>query len=137
MIVLDTNVLSELMKAEPAQPVQDWLGRQVEKLATTVICEAEILAGIAVLPDGRRKRELEAGAERVLSRGFGDAILPLNSEAVRHFADIVARRQRQGRKIKGFDALIAAIARSHGAAVATRDLDDFEGCGVTLHDPWE
>ncbi len=136
MIVLDTNVLSEEMKPVPASEVHRWLLRQnAAELFTTAVNEAEILAGAALLPDGRRKRGLEAAARGVLAL-FSGRILPFDSAAASHYAAIVAVRQRNGRPIDGFDAQIASIARSRGYAVATRDSSGFEETGVAIINPW-
>lgn len=137
MIVLDTNVISELMRPTPSGSVEAWLVRYGrEDFHTTVMCQAEILAGIALLPAGRRHEDLQRRAEWVFAQAFTDKILPFDSEATPHFAQIMATRQRTGRRIAPSDAMIAAIARRHGAAMATRNLRDFEGCGIELHDPW-
>jgi toxin FitB len=136
MIVLDTNVLSEVMKTTPAQAVAEWMLReQRTSLFTTAVSEAEIRFGIAILPDGKRKRDLEAAALRVLEL-FAGRILPFDSSAAREFARIVADRQRLGRPIEDFDAQIAAITLSRGMTLATRNLADFADTGVALNDPW-
>ena len=136
MIILDTNVLSELMRPQPEPLVLDWIVRNgYNGLCTTSISQAEILAGLAVLPIGRRRRELEASAKHVFAQPFLLA-LPFDAHAAPHFAAFLAARQEQGLHVDIPDAMIAAIARSHGAAVATRNVSDFESCGVTLHDPW-
>lgn len=137
VIVLDTNVISELMRPSPSNVVEAWLVRHGrDDFHTTVMCQAEVLAGIALLPVGRRHEDLHRRAEWVFAQAFTDKILSFDSETPPHFAQIVAMRQRAGRRIAPSDAVIAAIARQHGAAIATRNLRDFEGCGVELHDPW-
>ena len=137
MIVLDTSVLSELMKAEPAENVVAWVGAQpTSSLFVTAINQAEILYGIALLPDGRRQSAFAAAAEAVFEEDFGARILAFGSDAAEAYADIAAARRRQGRPISQSDAQIAAIARSTGATLATRNVADFEGCDVTLVDPW-
>lgn len=136
MIVLDTNVLSEAMKPAPAPAVASWMVLQnAGELFTTTVSEAEILLGIAILPDGRRKQELEAAVRRVLGL-FSSRILSFDSAAAQVYARIVAERRRIGRLIGSFDAQIAAIAHSRGMALATRNVPDFDGIGVTLIDPW-
>ena len=136
MIVLDTNVLSEEMKPAPEPAVHGWLARQNPlDLFTTAVTEAEILYGVAIKPDGRRKRNLEAAAQRVLEL-FAGRILPFDSAAAREFAQIVTDRRRAGMPIEDFDAQIAAITRSRGMTLATRDLQDFVGTGVQVVDPW-
>lgn len=137
MIVLDTNVLSEAMKPTPDSAVARWMIRERGRgLFTTAVSEAEIIYGITILPDGRRKRELEVAAQAIFAL-FAGRIFPFDSAAAREFALIVADRRRAGRPIEGFDAQIAAIARSRNMSVATRDIDDFASTGVPLIDPWQ
>ena len=137
MIILDTNVLSELMKSRPAAEVLDWMAAQLAaSLYTTSIAQAEILHGVMLLPAGRRRRALEAAATSMFAEDFGGRILGFGTESAPPYARIASDRRRAGRPISHFDAQIAAIARSTGAAVATRNLTDFDGCGVTLVDPW-
>ena len=137
MIVLDTNVLSEEMKPLPEPAVHDWLSRQNPlDLFTTAVTEAEIVYGVTILPDGKRKREFDAAAQRILAL-FAGRILPFDSTAARAFALIVADRRQAGRPIEGFDAQIAAITRSRGMTLATRDVQDFAGTGVQVVDPWQ
>ena len=136
MIVLDTNVLSEEMKPAPNAAVHQWLlGHRASDLFTTAVTEAEIRLGIAILPDGKRKRDLETAALRVLEL-FAGRILPFDSAAAQDFARIVADRQRLGRPFQDFDAQIAAITLSRGMTLATRNSTDFAGTGVALIDPW-
>ena len=136
MIVLDTNVLSEEMKLAPNATVHQWfLGHSASDLFTTAVTEAEIRLGIAILPDGKRKRDLETAALRVLELFVG-RILPFDSAAAQDFARIVADRQRLGRPFQDFDAQIAAITLSRGMTLATRSTTDFAGTGVALIDPW-
>ena len=134
MIILDTNVLSEMMRPVPASSVQDWLGVVTDELRTMAVSEAEILAGLAQMPEGRRRHELETGAARVFSIAFTGSIRPFDSEAARHYAEVMVICRRLGRPTEPVDAMIAAIARANGAPIATRK--HFEGCGVALHDPW-
>src|SRR5215470_14170241 len=109
MIVVDTNVLSEEMKPVPAASVLAWFrGQSAEDLFTTAVCQAEILAGVAMLPDGRRKRELETVARDVFEL-FAGRILPFDSAAAAAYAEIVATRRQIGRPINDFDAQIAAV----------------------------
>ena len=138
MIVLDTNVLSELMRANPAPGVVRWIGAQpAASLFTTSITQAEILHGVMSLPAGRRRSTLEGAAEAMFREEFAGRVLPFGADAAPHYARIAAERQRAGRPISHFDAQIAAIARSAGASVATRNVADFELCGVKVIDPWE
>lgn len=134
MIILDTNVVSEAMRGPNASPrVIGWLSGQ-SGLVTTVITRAEIMAGIALLPEGRRRdmlRDAAASAFDMLG-----ACLPLTSGAADHYAAIVCGRRAVGRPIGSMAALIAAIAREAGATLATRDTDDFDGLGITLVNPF-
>ena len=135
MIVLDTNVLSELLSGSQANPrVITWVQSLDEQPVTTVINRAEILAGLALMPAGRRQRELADAAERAFAAL--PACLPMTAECADAYADIVATRRTAGRPIGGMDALIAAIARVTRAKIATRDTDGFDGLGLTVIDPW-
>jgi len=98
---------------------------------------AEILYGIELLPRGKRQEILRAGAERLFQVVFADRILTFDARAAREFTLIASSRRKQGRPMSEFDAQIAAIARAHGTALATRDTDDFEGCGLQLINPWK
>jgi predicted nucleic acid-binding protein len=136
MIIIDTNVLSEEMKPVPAASVLAWFRQQsAVDLFTTAVCQAEILLGVAMLPNGRRKFDLEAVARSVLGLFVG-RILPFDSAAAATYAEIVAARQKVGRPINDFDAQIAAIARSRDMALATRNGSDFEGIGLHIINPW-
>ena len=138
MIVLDTNVLSELIKSEPSLRVVEWCNSHPEgELYLTSITQAEILVGIELLPKGRRRAAIEQAAEATFSEDFEERILPFDSDAAREFAGIVGARRRRGRPISQADAQIAAIARACGAAVATRNTGDFEHCGLKVVNPWE
>jgi toxin FitB len=137
VIVLDTNVISELMRPEPHPAVLGWVARQPRVLLyTTYISQAEILYGIAALPEGRRRAALTAAAAAMFAEDFANRILSFEGTAAARYADIVVARRRAGNPIEGFDALIAATALGAGASVATRDTAGFAGCGLTLIDPW-
>jgi predicted nucleic acid-binding protein len=137
VIVLDTNVVSELMKPRPSQAVDLWLGRHFEMdLFTTVITQVEIFIGIEIAGKGRRRDELISLAVPMFDEDFADRVLSFDRDAAREMARILAHRRSIGRPIGLMDAQIAAIARSHGAQVATRDTADFEHCGVPVVDPW-
>ena len=137
MIVLDTNVLSELMRAEPDARVLAWVAAQPRALLrTTHINQAEILYGIAALPEGRRRAALAVAAEAIFAEDFAGRILPFGAAATARYADIVLARRRAGNPIDGFDALIAATALAADASVATRDTGGFAGCGLSLINPW-
>jgi predicted nucleic acid-binding protein len=137
MMILDTNVVSELMRPTPAPVVLAWLSRQPgSDLYTTAITAAEVRYGIARLPDGTRKRDLSRAAGEVFA-AFPDQVLPFDDAAAVAYADLVARRERMGTPIDGFDGQIAAICCSHGASLATRNVSDFDATGVTIADPWQ
>jgi predicted nucleic acid-binding protein len=137
MILLDTNVISEAMRPAPRERVMEWMASQPSsQLFTTAISEAEILSGLAMLPAGKRRAALEEVARRMFAQHFMDRILPFDRGAAQTFAVIMAARRKQGRPIGPFDAQIAAIARAHGAALATRDVADFNDCGIEVIDPW-
>ena len=138
MIVLDTNVLSELMRPAPADIIVGWVTAQpLTSLYTTSITQAEILHGIMLLPSGRRRNALETAAEAMFGEDFRGRVLPFGSNEARPYARIAAERRRAGRPISNFDAQIAAIARSAGAAIATRNVADYDACGVEVINPWD
>jgi len=137
VIILDTNVLSEASRPDPSIKVLDWMRSEpLAALFTTTITEAELLFGIALLPPGRRRRLLESVVAGILEEDFSGRILPFDSAAAREFAQIAADRRRAGRPVSDADTRIAAIARSRGALLATRNVSDFAGSGVTVIDPW-
>lgn len=137
MIVLDTNVLSEFMKAQADPAVENWLRKfDYHDLYTTSINEAEILGGLALMPAGRRRSDLESAARQMFVEDLSGHILSFGHADALNYAEIMANRQGLGRRIQPLDAMIAAVARTHVAAVATRDIADFEHCGVELLDPW-
>ena len=137
MLVLDTNVLSEIMKASPSPRVMEWWSQQQSaELFITTVTVAEILYGIEILPRGKRRDSLRAEAEVAFTQDFAGRLLPFDEAAARQFPAIAAGRRAEGRPIAGLDAQIAAIARSRNAVLATRNTADFEGCGVRLVNPW-
>ena len=137
MIVLDTNVLSEEIRPLPDAAVHRWIQQQpAGGLFTTAICHAEILLGVALLPDGRRKVDLAGAAQHIFAL-FAGRVPPFDSAAAEAYSSIVSHRRQLGRPINDFDAQIAAIARSRGFAVATRNVADFQDAGVALIDPWK
>jgi hypothetical protein len=126
MIILDTNVLSELMKPKPDPTVVAWLGDQpATSLYTTSITQAEILYGLMLLPRSRRRTALEAAATSMFAEDFAERILGFGRDAAPGYAQIASGRRRTGRPISHFDAQIAAIARFMGAAIATRNTADW------------
>ena len=138
MIVLDTDVVSELMKATPAERVMNWVGAQpASTLYTTSITQAEILHGIMLLPSGKRRAAIAAAADAMFTDDFGGRILAFGSDATHPYARIATTRRRSGHPISHFDTQIAAIAHSAGATVATRNVVDFDGCGVKVVNPWD
>ena len=137
MIVLDTNVVSELMRASPAPAVLEWLQQTSSTgLYTTAVTVAEIRYGIARLPQGRRRDTLHQAANEIFA-AFPRQVLPLDLAAATTYADIVAGRERGDNPISGFDAQIAAICRSQAATLATRNTKDFTDTGVRIIDPWQ
>lgn len=137
MILLDTNVISELMRGAPSPAVEYWIGRQpTASLFLSAITEAELRYGLALLPDGHRRKKLVAQAEAMLAEDFAGRIVPFDSPAAAAYARIAARRRHAGRPITQADAQIAATAVSRGAALATRNVADFVECGIDLIDPW-
>ncbi|MEU4240701.1 type II toxin-antitoxin system VapC family toxin [Actinoplanes sp. NPDC026619] len=137
MIVLDTNVVSELMRAAPAPAVIAWLQQTSSTgLYTTSVTVAEIRYGIARLPDARRKHDLSQAANEIFA-AFPRQVLPFDLAAATAYADVVAAREADGNPISGFDGQIAAICRSRAATLATRNTKDFIDTGITLIDPWQ
>lgn len=138
MLVLDTNVISEIMQLLPSPRVLEWWSQQqAAELFTSTVTVAEILYGIELLPRGKRRDKLLAEADAMFAEDFAGRILPFDKDAARAFPEIAVGRRPQGRPIAEFDAQIAAIARSRRAILATRNTADFEGCGVRLVNPWQ
>jgi predicted nucleic acid-binding protein len=138
MIVLDTNVISELLRPTPAKQVETWLAAQDgATVYFTTVGEAELLHGLAILPEGKRRAALAKAVEAILEEDFNSRILPFDRAAARAYATIAAERRSKGRPISQFDCQIAAIARTYEAAIATRNITDFNGCGITVIDPWK
>lgn len=137
MIVLDTDVVSELMRPSPAQVVEAWMAaHDAADLFFTAVGEAELRYGVAVMAEGRRRSTIESAVESLLREDFAGRILPFDSSAARAYAAIAANRRAAGRPLAHADGQIAAIARSRGMAVATRNTRDFQDTGVDLIDPW-
>jgi predicted nucleic acid-binding protein len=137
MIMLDTNVLSALMRTEPDVVVVEWLDTHPsESIWTTSVTLFEIRTGLELLPSSRRRRHLEAAFERVLSEDLGDRVLSFDSTAANAAGSLVARRQRAGRSVEIRDAQIAGIALARKATVATGNVRHFRELGVRLADPW-
>jgi toxin FitB len=137
MIVLDTNVLSELMRKQPEERVMRWIDDQdTGGLAITSITVAELLYGVARLADGVRKNELDAAVRALVRDDFAGRVLPFDTAAAEHYADLVAERERRGRPVSNADGQIAAICSHHGATLATRNVRDFDTTGIGVLDPW-
>ena len=137
MIVLDTNIISELLRPAPAPEVEAWLAAQDgATLYFTTVGEAELRHGVAILPTGQRRNALAKAIEGMLEEDFRDRILPFDRAAARANAAIAAERRALGRPISQFYCQIAAIARANEAAVATRNTGDFNDCGIAVIDPW-
>jgi len=139
MILLDTNVLSELMRPNPNDGVVEWLDALPDDdVWISAVTVGEIQLGLALLPEGRRKQILTGLAEEMLSEEFAEKCLPFDYQAAGEYAKIVATRSRQGRPITVEDAQIAAIALTADLALATRNTKDFMGIeGLKLINPWQ
>lgn len=137
MTVLDTNVVSELMKGTPDPSVFHWVASQPPTaLFTTAVTMAEVFYGLELLPQGRHRRDLTSAAERMFEVVFRARVLPFDTDAASVYGELAASRQKAGRPSAPFDLQVAAIARSRGAAVATRNTADFDLCDLTVIDPW-
>jgi predicted nucleic acid-binding protein len=138
MIVLDTNVLSEIAKARQPHPaVKTWVDAQAaETLYLTSITLSEVLFGLRIMPAGKRKNALTQTLDGLLAL-FSDRVLAYDASAARHYADLAAIAQAAGKGFPMPDAYIAAIAFAHGFTVATRDVAPFKAAGLTVINPWE
>ncbi len=137
MFVLDTNILSAMMRLDRTPEVAAWMAGQDEDcLYTTAISHAEIFAGLAIMTDGRRRHALETTAREMFDE-FEGRVLPFDTDAASAYADLFAIRHRAGQPSMPIDLMIAAIARVAGATMVTRDHRGSEGCGLTLINPWE
>lgn len=137
MFILDTNVVSELMREHPQHEVVAWIDRQLTNdLYVTAVTEAEVRMGIAILPEGERQRGLADAARRAFGVLFAERVLPFDSDAAHAYAAIAAVRRSSGLPISHADCQIAAIARSRSASVVTRNVNDFESCGIRVVNPW-
>jgi len=137
MIILDTNVLSEQTRPNPSEAVLNWAASiPLSQLFATAVSETEMLIGIEIMPLGRRRTALTSEIVRIFDRDFSDRILPFDRSAARALSLFPLRRDRSGAPIVDADAMIAAIASAHGAAIATRDAKDFQAFGVQIINPW-
>lgn len=138
MIVLDTNVISEPMKAKGSPVVRAWLDRQAaETLYLTATSLAELMIGVEILPAGKRKRRLAAALAELLMTLFGPRILPFDRDAAMIYATVVGRARRSGQIISVADGQTAAIAAARGFSIATRDTIPFTAAGLPVIDPWQ
>lgn len=138
MILLDTNIVSAMMAPVPSKSVIDWLNRQeTVTLHVSTVTIAEIGYGLWVMPDGKRRRSLEARFQKFVSEAFEQRILDFDMEAARLYGEVMGRRRAAGRPLGVPDGQIASIARAKDLAVATRNVRDFEGCGLELINPYE
>lgn len=136
-ILLDSNVVSELIRKARHPAVANWVaGLPLEDLFFSAVGEAELRYGVAILPKGQRQKTLLINIEGMLHDAFGDRILPFDSAAAYEYADIAAARRAVGRPVAPFDCQIAAIARSRGMAVATRNVRHFNDIDLDIIDPW-
>ena len=136
MIVVDTNVWSEGTKREPNPVVRAWARQHQDALWLSAVVLAELRAGAALLPTGRRRRALEDLFD-ALETLYGDRLLPFDAATARHYGLVLEAARQRGRPISTADAMIAATALQHGAAVATRNTGDFAGAPVQLINPWQ
>jgi predicted nucleic acid-binding protein len=134
VIVLDTNVVSEAVRATPSPAVMDWLARQNEAFAITTITIGELLTGVRLLPEGKRRDGLMTAIKEVLLHWA--VRLPYDETAARAYAAICEQARRQGRGLSAEDGMIAAICAAHGASLATRNVDDFDFLPIVTINPW-
>ena len=138
MILVDTNVVSEIMKVAPAESVVNWLNsKKSSGLYVSTVTIGEIEYGLRILPAGKRRLQLNERFERFVSLAFAQRILAYDEASARAYGEVMGHRRELGRPISVPDGQIAAIARSNGFTVATRNISDFEDCGVELIDPFE
>lgn len=137
MPIFDTNVFSEYLKERPSEAVITWMNSiPRSEQFTTAVCVAEVRKGLVRMTDGRRRRSMEETADRLFFEVFAGRILPFDFQAAELFGEIFEARRRSGGSYNVEDCMIAAIAKAHGMAVATRNVRDFEGIGVDVIDPW-
>ena len=138
MFILDTNVVSESMRPAPHPAIASWVAeRPTSNLFLTAVTEAELRFGLAVMPPSKRSDGLRTGFERMMGTGFANRVLPFDSGAARDYASIAAAKRRKGRPITLTDCQIAAIARSRGMAVVTRNIPDFEDMEIDIFNLWD
>jgi len=138
VIVLDTNVVSELMRKDAAAEVVAWVDRHPgDQVFITAVTAAELLYGVTRLPDGRRKQALAAKVRALIDEDFEDQVLPFNNDSAHRYAEIVASRERLGKPINMADAQIAAICRQYNLGLGTRNTKDFADTGIRVFNPWD
>ena len=137
MIIIDTNVVSELMRESPDPAVLEWFdGHVADALFLSAISEAELRTGAAILPAGQRRDRLVVAIDAMIDQDFAGRVLPFDSPAARSYAEIAVARRKAGKPIMDADCQIAAIARACRATIATRNVKDFESCGIDIINPW-
>ena len=138
MILLDTNVISEPQRREPNARVLDWIDAQaLETLYLSAITVAELRAGIALMPAGKRRDGLHENLEKRLLPMFANRVLPFDMACTKAYAELLAKSRDAGLAVETADAFIAAVALANGFAVATRDTTPFEAAGLNVINPWE
>ena len=138
MIILDTNVVSELMRSDADAQVMAWVDRHPgDQVFITAVTAAELLYGVTRLPDGRRKQVLVTKVRDLIVEDFDDQVLPFSSDSAHHYAEIIASRERSGKPISMADAQIAAICRQYDLALGTRNTKDFADTGIRVLNPWD
>jgi predicted nucleic acid-binding protein len=138
MILLDTNVISEMMRERPDRAVSNWLRANPRKeFWTSSVVIAELISGVDLMPEGRKQEMLREAIEGVIAEDFKGQILKFDVSAARHYGHVLLMRQLIGRPIREMDALIAATALANDAVISTRNTSDFEHCGITLVNPWD
>jgi len=137
MLILDTNILAEVIKPSPDPKIGIWLGAQPrDDLYTTSLAQAEILYGVERLPPGKRRSDLLTAVVEIFAF-FDKRILSFDPDAARAYPQIILNRKMMGQEIRPADAMLAAITRSRGAMLATRNTGEFSGCGIRVVNPWE
>ncbi|MCP5244130.1 MAG: type II toxin-antitoxin system VapC family toxin [Burkholderiales bacterium] len=137
MIILDTNIISELMREQPEIKVKHWISKQNSiHLGISTITVAEIQRGLMRLPTGKRRTQLTTSFEAFVTEAFNGRIFSFDEEAAYHYGQIAAQCEMQGINTDAVDLMIAAIAKTHQAAIATRNVKDFNGCGIEIINPW-
>lgn len=138
MRILDTNVISELMREEPDHKVSRWLEVQpIESLGVSVITLAEIGRGLKRLPQGQPRESLEKRFSEFIEKGFRGRVFAFDEDAAGCYGEIAAEREKAGLHVDAVDMMIAAITRNAGAAIVTRNTGDFAGCGIEIFNPWD